>query len=270
MLAFFMSSVVMLISAKYAWYIIVLALILALLNDRKRWKTYVVTLLLPTVLIHGGIVFLADSGAIISGDPHRKPRHSAAADRPRGEIQSTGHSGGRGLEARADLQPRPNGRRILPAGRRPGEILRHPIQKVSYKWRTVTKEDMENFNKAWLEIVKANPVIALDAFFAECFGYFDVTDLTYVSMDYYVNNDYVQEDNDWIHLYNHGVARQSGRLRQTVGENPGVRLVGAWQPVCDAHATDRCGRGGAASLAFVVVASAVATAHGRDDHRAGE
>ena len=30
-----------------------------------------------------------------------------------------------------------------------------------------------------------------------------MTDLPYVSMDYYVNNDYVQEDNDWIHLYNH-------------------------------------------------------------------
>ena len=76
-------------------------------------------------------------------------------------------------------------------------------KKVSYKWRTVTEDDMTNFNEAWLEIVVANPVIALDAFFAECFGYFDVTDLPYVSMDYYVNNDYVQNDNAWIHLYNH-------------------------------------------------------------------
>ena len=50
-------------------------------------------------------------------------------------------------------------------------------KKVSYKWRTVTEDDMTNFNEAWLEIVVANPVIALDAFFAECFGYFDVTDL---------------------------------------------------------------------------------------------
>ena len=39
-------------------------------------------------------------------------------------------------------------------------------KKVSYKWRTVTEDDMTNFNEAWLEIVVANPVIALDAFFA--------------------------------------------------------------------------------------------------------
>lgn len=76
-------------------------------------------------------------------------------------------------------------------------------KKVSYKWRTVTKDDMKDFNDAWWQIVKANPQIALDALFAECFGYFNVTDLPYVSMDYYVNNDYVQSDNEWIHLYNH-------------------------------------------------------------------
>mgnify|MGYP000715449385 FL=1 len=59
----------MLISAKYAWYIILFTLILALINDRKRWKTYLVALLLPTILIHGGIVFLTNTGAIIGGDP---------------------------------------------------------------------------------------------------------------------------------------------------------------------------------------------------------
>ena len=39
--ALFMSSCVMLISAKYAWYIILFAALLAIINDRKRWKTYV-------------------------------------------------------------------------------------------------------------------------------------------------------------------------------------------------------------------------------------
>lgn len=71
----------------------------------------------------------------------------------------------------------------------------------------------------WWQIVKANPQIALDALFAECFGYFNVTDLPYVSMDYYVNNDYVQSDNEWIHLYNHqwrsrvaGFAKKWGQI----------------------------------------------------------
>ena len=68
-MALIISSCVMLISAKYAWYIILFTLILALINDRKRWKTYLVALLLPTILIHGGIVFLTNTGAIIGGDP---------------------------------------------------------------------------------------------------------------------------------------------------------------------------------------------------------
>lgn len=53
----------MLISAKYAWYIIALQIVLALIADRKRWATYVVALLIPTVLIHGGISFAISSGA---------------------------------------------------------------------------------------------------------------------------------------------------------------------------------------------------------------
>jgi len=65
--ALFMSSCVMLISAKYAWYIILFAALLAIINDRKRWKTYVVALMLPTVLIHGGLVYLVNSGAVIGG-----------------------------------------------------------------------------------------------------------------------------------------------------------------------------------------------------------
>ena len=62
----------MLISAKYAWYIILFAALLAIINDRKRWKTYVVALMLPTVLIHGGLVYLVNSGAVIGGDVRRQ------------------------------------------------------------------------------------------------------------------------------------------------------------------------------------------------------
>ena len=93
-------------------------------------------------------------------------------------------------------------------------------KKVSYKWRTVTKDDMKDFNDAWWQIVKANPQIALDALFAECFGYFNVTDLPYVSMDYYVNNDYVQSDNEWIHLYNHQWRNQVAGFAKKWGQIP--------------------------------------------------
>lgn len=143
-------------------------------------------------------------------------------------------------------------------------------KKVSYKWRTVTKDDMKDFNDAWWQIVKANPQIALDALFAECFGYFNVTDLPYVSMDYYVNNDYVQSDNEWIHLYNHQWRNQVAGLRQEMGTDSRAWLGDARQPVCHADTADRRRRSGAASMAVAVMASAVAAAYGCDDHRTGQ
>ena len=69
LIALILACVVMLASAKYAWYIIVLQLILALLSDHRRWKAYVVALLLPVIVLHGGVVMLTRTGAIISGDP---------------------------------------------------------------------------------------------------------------------------------------------------------------------------------------------------------
>ena len=140
MLAFFMSSVVMLISAKYAWYIIVLALILALLNDRKRWKTYVVTLLLPTVLIHGGIVFLADSGAIISGDPIESRGIQLQ------QIARVAKYNPQGIpaDAASKLEPIFNLDQMADAYYQqdadPVKSSGIQSKKVSYKWRTVTKE----------------------------------------------------------------------------------------------------------------------------------
>ena len=202
-MAFTISSCVMLISAKYAWYIILFTLILALINDRKRWKTYLVALLLPTILIHGGIVFLTNTGAIIGGDPIESRGIQLQ------QIARVAKYNPKGIPADAakKLEPIFNLDQMAEAyswqDADPVKSSGIQSKKVSYKWRTVTEDDMKNFNEAWLEIVVANPVIALDAFFAECFGYFDVTDLPYVSMDYYVNNDYVQSGNEWIHLYNH-------------------------------------------------------------------
>ena len=185
-MAFTISSCVMLISAKYAWYIILFTLILALINDRKRWKTYLVALLLPTILIHGGIVFLTNTGAIIGGDPIESRGIQLQ------QIARVAKYNPNGIPADATekLEPVFNLDQMAEAyswqDADPVKSSGIQSKKVSYKWRTVTEDDMKNFNEAWLEIVVANPVIALDAFFAECFGYFDVTDLPYVSMDYYV------------------------------------------------------------------------------------
>lgn len=203
LIAFIASSCVMLISAKYAWYIIVMQIVLALLADRKRWRTYVAALLLPTVLIHGGVSLLISSGVIISGDPiesrgiQLQQIARVAKLNPDGIPES----------AREKLEPIFNLDQTALAYTQddadPVKSSGIQAKKVSYKWRTVTAEDMEQFNSAWLEIVVANPVIALDAFLAKCYGYFDVTAWPYTSMDYYVNSTYVQEQTDWIQYWCH-------------------------------------------------------------------
>jgi hypothetical protein len=62
---------------------------------------------------------------------------------------------------------------------------------TSYKWRTVTAADWKQFNSAWIDIGKKAPTEYFDAFAAEFYGYFDVTDQPYVSMLYYNDTVYI-------------------------------------------------------------------------------
>jgi hypothetical protein len=219
-IAFTLSTAVMLISAKYAWYIIALQIVLALIADRRRWATYVTALLIPTILIHGGISLAVGSGAIIGGDPiesrgvQLQQIARVAQRNPEGISQ----------KARENLAPVFNLDQMADAyfqqDADPVKSSGIQAKKVSYKWRSVTPEDMDGFNKAWLEIVKANPVIAVDALFAKCYGYFNVTDQPYVSMTYYLNNDYVQKNSTWIKSYNHNWREQVAHFAQGWGSIP--------------------------------------------------
>ena len=198
LIALILACVVMLASAKYAWYIIVLQLILALLSDHRRWKAYVVALLLPVIVLHGGVVMLTRTGAIISGDPiesHGVQLQQIAriAKRNPGSIPQS---------AREEIAPIFNLDQMAdayqPQDADPVKSSGIQSKKVSYRWRSVTQEDMARFNSAWWQIVKADPVTAIDALLAKCFGYFNPMDQPYVSMDYYVNSDYVTDQTTWI------------------------------------------------------------------------
>ena len=197
-IALILACVVMLASAKYAWYIIVLQLILALLSDHRRWKAYVVALLLPVIVLHGGVVMLTRTGAIVSGDPiesHGVQLQQIAriAKRNPGSIPQS---------AREEIAPIFNLDQMAdayqPQDADPVKSSGIQSKKVSYRWRSVTQEDMARFNSAWWQIVKADPVTAIDALLAKCFGYFNPMDQPYVSMDYYVNSDYVTDQTTWI------------------------------------------------------------------------
>lgn len=204
------SACVMLISAKYAWYILLAQTIIMLVADRKRWKTYIAILLLPAVIMHGGLMMLVASGSVINGDPIESRGIQLQQIARVAKLNPTGIP----KDAAAKLAPIFNldqmGESYFQQDADPVKSSGIQSKKVSYKWRSVTKEDMADFNSAWWQIVRANPVIALDAFLAECFGYFDVADLPYVSMDYYVTSDYVDNTawiGKWQQQWRHDIAK---------------------------------------------------------------
>ncbi|WEV66095.1 DUF6020 family protein [Bifidobacterium sp. ESL0764] len=197
-IALFLSTVVMMISAKYAIYIILFELVIALLADRKRWKTYIIGMLLPVIAFQGAVGLATRDGAIINGDPieshgvQLQQIARVAVLNPNGIPQ----------DARNKLAPIFNLDQMAEAYYQqdadPVKSSGIQTKRVSYRWRTVTKKDMKNFNAAWLEIVKANPRIALDALLAKSYGYFDIMDPPYIDMTYYVV--YAGNGNftDWI------------------------------------------------------------------------
>ena len=203
LIAFILSTSVMLVSAKYAWYIIMLQIVLAIIADRRRWGTYVAALLIPTVLIHGGIALAIDRGSIIGGDPieSRGLQLQMIARVAQRNPEGISAEAKKNLSAMFNLDQMADA--YFQQDADPVKSSGIQAKKVSYKWRTVTSEDMTDFNKAWFQISRDNPVIALDAMLAKCFGYFNVADPPYVSMSYYVNSDYVQKNSVWIKSYNH-------------------------------------------------------------------
>jgi hypothetical protein len=206
------STIIMLVSAKYAWYILALEIVLLLIADRRRWRTYTVALILPVLAVHGALTFLTASGSVISGDPIESrgiqlQQIARVANLDPASIPK---------QARDELAPVFNLDQMADAyfqqDADPVKSSGIQSKKVSYRWRTVTKADMAAFDRAWLTIVKANPRVALDAFFAKCFGYFDVADQPYVAMDYYLTSDYVTQWSTWIRFWQPG-------WRQSVAQN---------------------------------------------------
>ncbi|WP_221339853.1 DUF6020 family protein [Bifidobacterium santillanense] len=218
--AFLAANAVMLISAKYAWYVLVFEFVLAILADRRRWTTYVTALLLPTILIHGGITMAISSGAIIGGDPieSRGVQLQMIARVAQRDPDSIPQSAAEKLAPVFNLDQMADA--YFQQDADPVKSSGIQSKKVSYKWRSVKPKDMDGFNQAWLEIVRANPIVSIDALMAKCFGYFDIADLPYVSMNYYVDSDYVQVSSTWIKYYNHKWRTQVATFANDWGATP--------------------------------------------------
>lgn len=195
------STLIMLISTKYGVYIVAAQIVLALILHRRHWRAYLVCLLLPILAFTALITGLEGAGRVIKGDPVESKSIQLQQIARVAKVDPSGIDG----RTRQDLAP------ILDLGSAatnytPWEADRvkssgNQPKLIVYKWRTVTAEQMKRLNRAWLHLAKGHTLPYLDAFMAECYGYFDVNDPAYVAMSYYLNNSYVQESSTWIQYW---------------------------------------------------------------------
>ena len=220
-----LSTLIMLISAKYALYIVLVQLVLALIIRRRQWATILIGLLLPLVLFTGVTGALTATGTVIQGDPVESRSIQLQ------QIARVAQRNPQGIpaQARADLEPIMDldnaaiqytpweADRVKSSGNQPKLIV--------YRWRTVTPEQMSRLNRAWLQVGLRNPVIYLDAFMAESYGYFDPGDSAYVAMSYYLNNGYVQNSGSWLAAWCHDWRNGVTGFVRTWADTPLLGLV---------------------------------------------
>ena len=194
------SVCIMLIAAKYAWYILAIQFVLMIISSRKRWKIWVLCILLPTVLIHGAIMLAISSGAIINGDPieSRGVQLQQIARIAKLDPKSIPHAAKRAISPIFNLSQ--TAEAYTPQDADPVKSSGLQSKKVSYRWRYITKDDMKKFNHAWLLMITHSPIVATDALLAKSYGYFDILDVPYVGPEYYVNTENIK-NSEWIRYW---------------------------------------------------------------------
>ena len=194
------SVCIMLIAAKYAWYILAIQFVLMIISSRKRWKIWVLCILLPTVLIHGAIMLAISSGAIINGDPieSRGVQLQQIARIAKLDPKSIPHAAKRAISPIFNLSQ--TAEAYTPQDADPVKSSGLQSKKVSYRWRYITKDNMKKFNHAWLLMITHSPIVATDALLAKSYGYFDILDVPYVGPEYYVNTENIK-NSEWIRYW---------------------------------------------------------------------
>ena len=194
------SVCIMLIAAKYAWYILAIQFVLLIISSRKRWKIWVLCILLPTVFIHGAIMLAISSGAIINGDPieSRGIQIQQIARIAKLDPKSIPHAAKRAISPIFNLSQAAEAYNQQDAD--PVKSSGLQSKKVSYRWRYITKDDMKKLNHTWLLMITHSPIVATDALLAKSYGYFDILDVPYVGPEYYVNTENIK-NSEWIRYW---------------------------------------------------------------------
>lgn len=189
----FVSSLGQLISSKYGIYVLVVTLLVTLLGLRKYWLQLLTTILLPLIIFEVGVNGILFSTLNVSkGDPiegYGVPIQQTALcvkDNPH-EISKHDY---RVLNKvfvvknmASQYQPTA-GDPIKSSGPKKG------VRSVTvYRYKTVTRKDMQQYKKVWLHMMGQHPVTYFEAFTMVNYGYFDVNQnslysLPDVSTDY--------------------------------------------------------------------------------------
>ena len=205
-----LATSLMLISAKYAAPLIAIASITMFLAFAHSRSIPLYAMLLPLLVFQCALGGAIHAGLIINGDPiegksMQLQQISRTAQRNRAAFTPEFM---RKLDPIIDINQAAlayypqDADRVKSSG---GEIHK----RVVYRWATVSKEDMTQFNAAWLELGKRAPIEYIDAFLANSYGYFDIADVPYVSAFYYADNAQfarVPVLQDWLGGIRHPVA----------------------------------------------------------------
>lgn len=182
------STAMMLITAKYDLYIVLIEALVLLIAHRKQWKTWLAALVLPAVVFEIALLSLTHAGVMMEGDSveSKALQIQQIARVAKYSPESISPQARKLLSPIFDIdemgaQYFPNDADRVKSSGAEGKV-------TTYKWRTVTAADWKNFNTAWLQIGKAAPLEYLDAFCAEFYGYFDVADQPYVPLLYYYDS----------------------------------------------------------------------------------
>lgn len=189
------STFICLLSVKYAAPIVVITLVVLLIADHVSWKQWVICLLLPFLLFHGIESGLYASGVAVQSDPiegkaiqiqqiarvvQRDPQAIASLPaQTRSQLASIFD-----LKGMARVYNPQDADPVKSSGGR------HKV--TSYRWRTVTRAQIDKLTSVWLQVIRANPRIATDAFIAEFYGYFDIADQPSIPITYYASNKLVR------------------------------------------------------------------------------
>lgn len=189
------STFICLLSVKYAAPIVIITLIVLLIADHVSWKQWVICLLLPFLLFHGIESGLYASGIAVRSDPIEGKaiqiqQIARVVQRDPKAIASLPTHTRSQLTSIFDLKGMARAYNPQDADPVKSSGGRHKI--TSYRWRTVTRAQIEKLTSVWLQVIRANPRIATDAFIAEFYGYFDVADEPYIPITYYTSNKLVR------------------------------------------------------------------------------